>query len=205
MREQKIRRVRLVTTFVAMVVTFCMMCMGIYAASTAALTVQGGIQLGGTSNIAATVTAAYKMNNEADNAIALPDRDNTTTNDTAAKFTLDDADTTAYQGSVSVPAIELESKDETVTFTFEITNDMPTQSLNVTFDATVGQECLTTTVTGENDGVDAGNIDATTVVVAPGKTFVITVLIEQKGDFSDTGFSAAYDFALLLSRHVSNA
>ncbi len=129
------RRVKLVTTFVAMIVTLCMTCFGIMAATSIAYSGDGYFVLKAGQRIAATITGEYSLDGVRQNAITIPDQNND--GDATGEFVLDD-EADPYSGTIDLPDLTVTDLESVYTFTFTVQNDMPSASLRVQFTPGVG-------------------------------------------------------------------
>ena len=134
------RKVKLITTFVAMIVTLCMTCFGVLAATSVNYSMNGGITVGVTEKVAATVSGKYAVNEQAAAALQFGKTGaDASTYTEQAKFTVDD-DANVYDGSVIAPTLSSTSLSDYYTFTFYVTNDLVSDSLNVKLTSTLNNK-----------------------------------------------------------------
>jgi hypothetical protein len=184
------RKVKLITTFVAMIMTLCMTCFGIMAATSIAYSGDGYFMLNAGQRIAATITGKYSLDGEVQNTITMPDQNND--GNATGEFVLDD-EATPYSGSLELPNLTVTDLDSVYTFTFTVQNDMPSASLRVQFNPTVGDathlsmENITYTLSDTATGV------AATGVVAPDAQGWVTLPANQT-------LTMSVDFSVISSK-----
>lgn len=204
MKRQSKRRVKLLFTFVAMVITFCMACFGVFAATNIAYDGSGSFVFSVGENVATRITGSYK---NADNSVTGPikftDR-RTEGFDEEGTFTLDGTNTDYMDGSMQFPSLSFASIDDVYTYTFNVTNDLLANDLNVKFTYSVNNPDYLTLGTPTYT-IDGAPIELTNgfAVVAPAKTVVFTITIKPTNNAStlESGFtSGIYTFGLTVQR-----
>ena len=216
------RRVKLVTTFVAMIVTLCMTCFGIMAATSIAYDGTGYFRFSVGKNIATTISGSYGLKGDNDTvtnvqAIGFPDQ--AEDGDNVGEFTLEDT-ASPYSGKMTLPTIEVTNMDDVYVFTIIVKNDMATVDLKTQFIPSVGsaQHLTLGTVEYTLEEVTDGVATATDETVTPdsenwvniptGHQMVMTVTLQVADNAAneENGFSdAAYTFSLNVQRATTTA
>lgn len=147
------RKVKLITTFVAMIMTLCMTCFGVLAATSVNYSMNGGITVGVTEKVAATVSGKYAENEKAAAALQFGRTGaDVSTYTEQAKFSVED-DANVYDGSVIAPPLSSTSLNDYYTFTFYVTNDLVSDTLSVKLTSTLNNK----------DHLEFQNVDGDTV------------------------------------------
>ncbi|MBR2330440.1 MAG: hypothetical protein IKA40_04260 [Clostridia bacterium] len=218
------RKVKLITTFVAMIVTLCMTCFGVLAATSVNYSMNGGITVGVTEKVAATVSGKYAVNGESAASLLFSQPNGGEAQD-EAQFTVDGSNE-AFSGTITPPTLSTSSLTDYYTFTFYVTNDLTTDTLKVKLTSTLNNrahldyqdvdesvKAISYKVyeTGEEDTVAVqnitlvdGSISQTTgdIVVPQGQTVEMTVrfgLVDSVAN-KESGFTANYSFGLIIQR-----
>ena len=206
MTKKSKRTTKLLFTFVAMVITFCMACFGVFAATSIAYDGSGSFVYKVGANVATTITGSYRNSeNTKSGSIKFTDRETGEYVDTAV-FTIENGETTPYtNGTMQFPSILIENLNDTYTFTFNVTNDMGDNYLNVKFSCSVNnEEHLTlSSPTYMIDTQTAALDSAGFLVVKPGSTGIYSVTISAADNASnlENGFDdALYTFGLTVQR-----
>lgn len=219
------RKVKLITTFVAMIVTLCMTCFGVLAATSLNYSMNGGITVGVTEKVAATLSGKYAVNGESAASLLFSQPDGSEAK-TEAKFTVDGSGD-PFSGTVTPPTLTTSSLTDYYTFTFYVTNDLTTDTLKVTLTSTLNNkahlnyqnvsdsvnaisykiyedEDAAATAEVQNIALAEGSVSQTTdaILVPQGQTVEITVrfgLVNSQAN-KESGFTANYGFNLILQR-----
>ena len=224
------RKVKLITTFVAMIMTLCMTCFGVLAATSVNYSMNGGITVGVTEKVAATVSGKYAVNEQEAAALQFgkTGADKSTYTE-QAEFTVDD-DAEVYDGSVIAPTLSSTSLSDYYTFTFYVTNDLVSDTLSVKLTSTLNNkdhlayQDVNESVKAISYKVYAGaenaaaaevhnvtlletttqqNMQTTGAIIVPvGQTVEITVKFGLVNSVAnkESGFTANYGFVLNLQR-----
>lgn len=216
------RRVKLVTTFVAMIVTLCMTCFGIMAAISVTYTTSGSIILGTGKKVAATIRGEYQVNGGEANWIKMPDESGDPNEGEAAVFTVEGS-STGFNQSVVLPDFTATGFTDEYTFTFTVQNDLTSDALKVQLNANIvslahlefvrmnyvvyetgGTAGEATPVTLKTDGESQANSQSTGLIdVGVGKTIQVsvTITIVDSETNKENGFgAAAYTLGLMVQR-----
>ena len=130
------RKVKLITTFVAMIVTLCMTCFGVLAATSVNYNMSGSITVGVTEKVAATLSGKYAVNGESAASLLFSQPDGSEAKD-EAKFTVEGS-ADPFSGTITMPTtLSTSSLTDYYTFTFYVTNDLTTDTLKVKLTSTL--------------------------------------------------------------------
>ncbi len=207
MKRQSKRTVKLLFTFVAMVITFCMAVFGVFAATNIAYDGSGSFKFTVGKNVATTISGSYQNStNTVSGAIKFTDNQSEGYDETGF-FPLDGTNTDYTDGAMQLPTgVEFASHEDVFTYTFNVTNDLDVNNLSIKFTASANNP-LHLTVGTPNYTVDGAALELNAsgfAILAPQKTLVITVTIQPNASEAGTlesGFtSALYTFGLTIQR-----
>lgn len=172
------RKVRIFSTLVSLCLVAVLMCVGIYAATTASVTGQGGYFIyNGIDAVAATVKVSGDLGMY--DGAAVP----------AKTVKLDE--TAGQTGSVEFGTWEFANLTDSVVFYVEVTNDFQALDIKSTLAATVAVDDFTVTITGGTDGVGT---------ITPGQFLVYTVIINCTATDKYQTVQDTLSFSLTLER-----
>ena len=193
------RKIRLMTTIVAMCMVVLIMSMGIYAATQVTIGGTGSITFAQLSDVSADVTYAYGA-----------------TGDTVEYTLADDQTHLGTQVSLKDDSanIPFDSAEDDYTYSFTITNTFDgNYSINAAFSQSLDDNdfitMTTTYAVTTNKSATAGSDTALTegsktIVIPQGETLTITVVFDivdaNYQELKETGVDLTYDIQLVLSK-----
>lgn len=214
MKERTRRRFRMLTTLIAMVLTLCLMCFGVYAATQIQYT--GGNTLTfEAKNVSAKVSGLLRYNSKDHQTLTFSDPKSTDVDPdvNAGNFDPEDNEGASYSDTVALPDFNFANITDVYTLDITIENTFTEEenvSLQAIFTAQV-TDSPTVTVEGEElpfINMDISHTSGTAYTIAPtgSVTFKVTLEIDER--FYDQvraqGFSnVKFDFSLSITRAIT--
>lgn len=183
-----------------MLITFCMMCFGVFAARTISYNGTGNISFTGTKDIGMTIKGEYAKNDQTLGSLSFENGSGETKE--IATWKAGDKAGESHSSTVQVPELAFSLSTDTYTFTFQITNDMESTGIHVEVGGVVAdaaQEYAKAVMYTVADDGTKTEITTTDPVIAAGETLTVQIVFSLKTDNNalfESGLSSTYSVSL---------
>lgn len=198
MQKKTKKKFRILTTLVAMALSFALMCFGIFAATNVKYTASNTLTFNA-EDVATTVSGYFELNGGTNNQLTFPGGA-----DNDGSFTMDYNHGSSYTGEVTLPNFDFAKVTDIYRLHITVKNDFASGSgLNLT-------STLTTTVTGDTNGyitVEYDVVGSETRTISPDGTtqYVVAIFIDPDKQSDTTLLSNGFNnitfaFELTITR-----